>query len=328
MNIDRSSRLERDSESNGSSVGPFAARAMGLSQRYRNKDVLSGINLDVPRGCVLGLLGLNGAGKTTLLRHFLGLQLPASGRIEVLGGDPSRDRERVMQAVGYMSEEDSLPKWMRVRDVIRFCSRVYKTWEEAESLQRASAYGLDLDQPLSKLSKGQRARVALLAAIGHRPELLILDEPGSGLDPIARDDILEAIVRSSGEEGRTVILSSHQLEDVNRAADRIAILADQRIAMDLAVNEIPERFSQCLLAGPEQMEPKPEWFVDSVIDCRKRGPEWSVLIEHRSGRSDPPTTGVPDGWHLVDSQAASLKRVFEAFAATKKETADSKGEAT
>src|SRR5262249_14500579 len=153
------------------------------------------------RGVVFGLVGANGAGKTTLIRHLLGLLRPNAGSVRVFGHDPVADPPAVLARVGYLSEENDLPGWMRVGELLRYTQAFYPAWDmdHAEDLRRE--FGLDPKAKVGHLSKGQRARAGLVVALAHRPELLVLDEPSSGLDPVVRRDILEAVIRAIAEEG-------------------------------------------------------------------------------------------------------------------------------
>src|SRR5262249_43351922 len=159
----------------------------------------------VPRGAVFGLVGANGAGKTTLIKHVLGLLRAAAGSVRVFGRDPVADPVGVLSHVGYLSEEPDLPGWMRVAELLRYTRAFYPGWDDAYAERLRRDFGLDPAARVKHLSKGQRARAGLLIALAYRPDLLVLDEPSTGLDPVVRRDILEAIIRTVAEEGRTVL---------------------------------------------------------------------------------------------------------------------------
>ena len=237
----------------------LAVDVQQLSRTFRGNKALDRINLQVPIGSVFGLVGLNGAGKTTLIRHLMGLLKAKSGLVRVLGQDPVADPERYLKQVGYLTEEDSLPQWMRIGDLIDFTRSVYPSWDDAYAKQLADSFGLSRRSSLKSLSKGQRARVGLLLAIAHRPDLLILDEPSSGLDPIARGDILEAIIRTVNEEGRTVLFSSHLLDEVDRVCDTVALMHEGRIKSILKtedrVGSLHDWFKRNVTGGAESQDP-------------------------------------------------------------------------
>ena len=178
-----------------------------LTRRFGAATALSAINLSLPRGAVYGLVGANGAGKTTLIKHILGLLRAESGSVRVFGLDPVADPVGVLSRIGYLSEENDLPGWMRVDELIRYSRAFYPAWDDTYAEELRATFALDTAAKIKNLSKGQKARAGLLVALAYRPELLVLDEPSSGLDPIVRRDILGAILRTIAGEGRTVLLS-------------------------------------------------------------------------------------------------------------------------
>ena len=203
----------------------------GLTRRFGSKTALAAVSLAVPRGSVYGLVGAHGAGKTTLIKHILGTLRAERGTVRVFGLDPVADPVAVLSRVGYLSEDPDLPAWMRVDELMRYMRAFYPAWDDnyAEELRRT--FDLDAGAKVKTLSKGQRARAGLLVALAYRPELLVLDEPSSGLDPVVRRDILEAIIRTIADEGRTVLFSSHLLDEVERVADYVTMIDHGTIAM-------------------------------------------------------------------------------------------------
>ena len=202
-----------------------------LTRRFGDKTALASVSLSLPRGAVYGLVGANGAGKTTLIRHLLGLLRAESGSVRVFGLDPVADPVAVLSRIGYLSEENDLPGWMRVDELIRYSRAFYPAWDDryAEELRRT--FALDPSARIKTLSKGQKARAGLLIALAYRPELLVLDEPSSGLDPIVRRDILGAVIRTIADEGRTVLFSSHLLEEVEQVADHVTMINHGKIVL-------------------------------------------------------------------------------------------------
>jgi ABC-2 type transport system ATP-binding protein len=209
-----------------------------LTRRFDSKTALDSVTLSMPRGAVYGLVGANGAGKTTLIKHILGLLRAQSGSVRVFGLDPVADPVGVLSRIGYLSEENDLPDWMRIDELIRYSRAFYPAWDDdyAEELRRS--FALDSSAKIRTLSKGQRARAGLLVALSHRPDLLVLDEPSSGLDPIVRRDILGAIIRTIAGEGRTVLFSSHLLEEVEQVADHVTMIDHGRIVLSAPLEAI------------------------------------------------------------------------------------------
>ena len=210
----------------------------GLTRRFGTKTALDAVNLSLPRGAVYGLVGANGAGKTTLIKHILGLLQAEHGTVRVFGLDPVADPVGVLSRIGYLSEENDLPGWMRVDELIRYSRAFYRNWDDdyAEELRRS--FALDPAAKIRTLSKGQKSRAGLLMALAYRPELLVLDEPSSGLDPIVRRDILGAVIRTIADEGRTVLFSSHLLDEVEQVADHVTMIRGGRIVVSAPLRDI------------------------------------------------------------------------------------------
>ena len=209
-----------------------------LTRRFGATTALASVSLAVPRGSVYGLVGANGAGKTTLIKHILGTLRAQTGSVRVFGLDPVADPVGVLSRVGYLSEEHDVPESMRVDEFMRYQRAFYPRWDDGYAEQLRLSFSLDPSARIKTLSKGQKARAGLLAALAHRPELLVLDEPSSGLDPVVRRDILEAIIRTIADEGRTVLFSSHLLDEVERVADHVTMVHEGRIALSAPLGEI------------------------------------------------------------------------------------------
>jgi ABC-2 type transport system ATP-binding protein len=209
-----------------------------LTRRFGATTALDSVSVSLPRGAVYGLVGANGAGKTTLIRHILGLLRAESGSVRVFGLDPVADPVAVLSRIGYLSEENDLPGWMRVHELIRYTSAFYPKWDNPYAEELRQAFALDRAAQIKELSKGQKARAGLLIALAHRPELLVLDEPSSGLDPIVRRDILGAVIRTIADEGRTVLFSSHLLEEVEQVADHVTMIHHGRIVLSAPLDAI------------------------------------------------------------------------------------------
>ena len=211
-----------------------------LTRRFGATMALAKVSLSLPRGAVYGLVGANGAGKTTLIKHILGLLRAESGSVRVFGLDPVADPVGVLSRIGYLSEENDLPGWMRVNELIRYTRAFYPAWDDAYAEELRRTFALDPAAKVKTLSKGQKARLGLLIALAYRPELLVLDEPSSGLDPIVRRDILGAVIRTIADEGRTVLLSSHLLDEVELVADHVTMISHGRIVLSAPLAAIKE----------------------------------------------------------------------------------------
>lgn len=212
----------------------------GLTRRFGTRAALSSVTLRIPRGGVYGLVGANGAGKTTLIRHVLGLLCAEEGSVRVFGRDPVADPVGVLSRIGYLSEENDLPGWMRVGELMLYSRAFYPGWDDAYAGELRTTFGLDPAAKINTLSKGQKARAGLVIALAYRPELLVLDEPSSGLDPIVRRDILGAVLRTIADEGRTVLFSSHLLEEVEQVADHVTMIREGTIVLSAPLKEVKD----------------------------------------------------------------------------------------
>ena len=281
-----------------------------LSRRFGTKMALDRVSLTVPRGVVFGLVGANGAGKTTLIKHLLGLLKAQTGLARVFGRDPVADPVGVLSRVGCLTEDNDLPGWMRIDELLRYSRAFYPNWSDdyAEELRRR--FGLDRTAKVKTLSKGQRARAGLLIALAYRPELLLLDEPSSGLDPLVRRDILGAIVRTIADEGRTVLFSSHLLEEVERVADHVAMLHQGRIAFCAPLDEIQATHRRLTLRFAEP-RPRPPALAGAPT-WEGAGLEWTAVCAGSPGglRAEAEATG----GRVVEEHALRLDEIFVARA--------------
>jgi ABC-2 type transport system ATP-binding protein len=254
----------------------------------------------------VGLVGENGAGKTTLIKHILGLLKAQSGTVRVFGLDPVADPVGVLSRVGYLSEEPDMPGWMRVRELIRYVAAFYPTWDHdyAERLRRE--FDLDPNAKVKHLSKGQRARAGLLVALSYRPELLLLDEPSSGLDPIVRRDILGAIVRTIADEGRTVLFSSHLLAEVERVSDQVAMIKSGRILFCDALDRVKNLHARLTLRF-ENPQPAPPPLTGALA-WDGSGCEWTAVCAGPSNQLKSAAAAI--GARVVEEASVSLDEIF------------------
>jgi len=277
-----------------------------LSRRFGTKAALDGVSLTVPRGSVFGLVGENGAGKTTLMKHILGLLRAEVGTVQVFGKNPVADPVGVLGQIGYISEQPDLPDWLRVYEFIRYTRAFYPKWDDRYTEEMRRQFGLDQAARVGALSKGQRTKLALLAAQAHRPDLLLLDEPSSGLDPIVRRDILEAVIRTVSEEGRTVFFSSHLLEEIERVSDHIAMLHQGKLVLCGAIDDVKAKHRRVTFHFESSQSQPP--LIPGALTVAGLGREWTII-------SNSPSVSVL-GARIVDECPASLNEIFIAHAGT------------
>jgi ABC-2 type transport system ATP-binding protein len=212
-------------------------QAERLSKRYGRREALSDCTLAVPPGRVVGLVGPNGAGKTTLLHIAVGLLEPTAGRIEVLGGHPASGPAQLAK-VGFVAQDAPTYAGLSVADHLRFGAHMNPGWDQQLADDRIAKVGLDPSQKAGSLSGGQRAQLALTLALAKRPELLILDEPVSSLDPLARREFLQGLMAHVADHGAGVILSSHLVSDLERVCDYLIVLVASRVRVAGEVDDL------------------------------------------------------------------------------------------
>ncbi len=277
-----------------------------LTRRFDNTLAISDLSLVIPRGSVFGLIGGNGAGKTTLLRHILGMLKAQAGSVRVFGLDPVANPVGVLGRIGYLSEDRDLPNWMRVRELMRYTQAFYPAWDERYAEELRDAFDLDPQVKVKNLSRGQRARAGLLVALAHRPDLLVLDEPSSGLDPVVRRDILGAIIRTIGEEGRTVLFSSHLLDEVERVADRVAIIHQGKILLNASMDEIKETHRRVTLRFEQSVAQPPK--LVGALSQEGSGTEWTYVCSGEAAQLRLAAQAL--GATVVSDASLSLDEIF------------------
>ncbi len=202
-----------------------------FTKRFGRNVAVEDLTLSVPRGSVFGLLGQNGAGKSTTIRTLLNLLQPTAGRLTVLGHDSIAGSVAVRQRVGYLPEQPNYYPWMTVDEVLGFNAAFYDRWDATLAADLMARLELPRDRKLRSLSRGMQAKVGLMLALGSRPDLLILDDPTSGLDAVVRHEFLEAMIANVQAEGGTVFFSTHLLHEMERIADEVAILHEGRLVV-------------------------------------------------------------------------------------------------
>ncbi|MEM7366845.1 MAG: ABC transporter ATP-binding protein [Pseudomonadota bacterium] len=279
-----------------------------LTRSFGRKDVLKGINLEVAPGIVYGLVGENGVGKTTLIQHLLGLLKAQRGSVRIFGFNPVTHPVDVLGRIGYLSENRDLPGFMKIDEFMTYNAAFYPRWDHQFATELAATFELNSTDSLASLSQGQRARVGLLAALAHRPSLLLLDEPSTGLDPIVRRDILSAVIRTVADEGRTVLFSSHLLDEVERVADRVGILASGKIALDGELEAIKQDHLKLVIRFAEPVHQCPR--IDGALTSTGQGREWTVFWHGDANRVASAINAV--GAELVEQHIPSLDDIFVA----------------
>jgi ABC-2 type transport system ATP-binding protein len=229
---------------------PDAIVTQRLTKYYNGRPVVNSLNLTVPKGSVYGFLGRNGAGKSTTIKMLLGMVQPDCGQAELLGEDSAGLQPGTRARIAYLAEGHPLYQWMTVGQAVRFTRAFYTSWNDELVGQILDHFELSRRAKIRRLSKGQRAQVSLVLAVAPDPELLILDDPTTGLDTVVRRDFLESMIQIIQRRGRTILFSSHILGDVERVADRIGILVDGVLRVDCPTDHFKKSIRKVVLEFP------------------------------------------------------------------------------
>lgn len=279
-----------------------------LVMRFGRREVLRGLSLQVSPGQTFAFLGVNGAGKTTTIRALMGLLKPDAGSLRVLGLDPMQEPLEVRRRVGYLAEDQTMYGWMRVEELIGFVSPFYPTWDHELARRYVRQFEVPTRARVKHLSKGQNVRLALLLALAHRPELVILDDPTLGLDPIMRKQFNRDLITHLQGEGRTVFYSSHLLYEVEPVADVVAILDRGVLLRQDPTERLRERVKRVIL---------PRSTYDSldvpmhVLNLQRGGEDVVITIDDAPGT----LSMLRERGHAHQVVDLNLDEIFEAFVA-------------
>jgi len=252
-----------------------------VSKKFGKIEALKETDLDIYPGRIIGLLGANGAGKSTLLRHIIGLYLPDTGRCVAFGCDAAKLGPTELARIGYVHQEGELLEWMTVKQLIRYVSAYYESWNQQLEEKYIADFDISTKARVASLSPGQRQKLAILLAIGFEPELLILDEPASALDPVARSQFLDLLLQIIQHENRTIIISSHILSDVEKVIDHVLIMKAGRILRDCSFDELREGFCQIHLNALSGQLPAELPFAN-VLQCRRSNSQAVLTLQDSS----------------------------------------------
>lgn len=257
-------------------VATLAIETTGLTKQYGERAAVADLNLAVPAGSAVGLLGPNGAGKSTTIKMLLGLVRPTRGMSSVFGIDSAKDGVAVRQRVGYVPERHHIYGWMTVGEVLRFVRPFYPSWNDNVAADLVRQYALEPSKPVNRLSHGMGTKLSLILALAHEPDLLILDEPTTGLDPLAREEFVDSVSGLLARFGKTVLFSSHNLGDVEKTADTIAIMYNGALLAVRSRTELlstTKRIRATLQPADHPPDPPPGTILD-----RMEGNVWTLTV--------------------------------------------------
>lgn len=282
-----------------------------VSRRYGRTEALRGVSLDLHGGGVYGLLGRNGAGKTTLLRMIPCLLHPSEGEVRVFELDPWDQQEEVKQRLGYVADHDEYPPLLRVRDLLGVHAVCYEKWDEGMASRLLDQFSLDRRRRLHTLSKGQKRQVSLLCAVCHQPELLVMDEPAGGLDPVVRREFLEVTLDCLSEEGSTVIFSSQQFADVERIADHVILLHEGKVLADEPLATLQENATRIAVEVQEEESGGAREKLQTIPECLKvKKISGALVATLRMRPADAEERVREQGFRVVESGGLGLEELF------------------
>lgn len=255
-----------------------AIRTQALTKRFRRLEALRSLDLVVPEGSVYALVGPNGAGKTTVIKILMNIFEASSGYAEVLGKDSRTIRGKQFASIGYVSENQELPEWMRVDSFFSFLRPFYPTWDRDLEKELVRQLDLPLDRKLRHLSRGTKMKAVLASSLAYRPKLIVLDEPFTGLDPLVRDQLIQSLLERAAES--TILISSHDLAEIESFASHVGYLESGQLRFSEELTALTDRFRE----------------VEAVFD-------------------NPPSLPqkAPDSWMQLDASAAVVRFVEARF---------------
>jgi len=286
-----------------------------LSVRYGRRTVLDQVSLAVGEGVVYALLGRNGAGKSSLVRCLLGGQRPAGGRISLFGREVWSQRAAILGEVGVVPEEPEVPPAMTANQVERFFARLYEPWNGAGMKDRLRRFGVPLDVAFGRLSKGQKGQVAFSLALASSPRLLILDDPTLGLDAVAKKEVFDELIGELADRGTTVFLTTHDLAEVERIADRVGVLRAGRLVLDEEVETLKRRFRRISFAkAAAEVEGAARPLADfAPVAVAARGWGMEAVVSNYDEERFVRQVGGGDGAGRAEVSPLTLEEIFVAL---------------
>jgi ABC-2 type transport system ATP-binding protein len=287
-----------------------------LTRRYGRTTAVNGLTLAVPEGSIYAFLGPNGAGKTTTIKMLLNILRPTGGTASVLGVDSIRLGAAEFTRIAYVSENQQIPEWMTVRQLIEFCRPLYPTWDTALSDKLLQSFELPADRKLKNLSRGMKMKAALLTSLAYRPRLLVLDEPFTGLDALVRDEVISGMLEVTEQEKWTVFISSHDIDEVERLADWVGVLDGGQIHLSESAASLQARFRRLegVNAGGPRLPARPPktWLAPEIT------PHSVCIVEsaYEPAASERRLAEIVPGTEQITASEMTLREIFLALART------------
>lgn len=291
-------------------------KTKGLTRRFRKTVAVNDLSLEVPAGSIFALLGPNGAGKTTLIKIVMNMVQPSGGQARILGTDSLRLGPPQLERIGYVSENQELPEWMTVQELINYCRPFYPSWDDALCGRLIRQFNLPLTRTLKTFSRGMKVKAALLSSLAYRPELMILDEPFTGLDALVRDELIRGLLEATDRDERTIFIASHDINEVERLADWVGVIHKGEMQLSEPAASLRARFRQCEVTL-EQCREVPEVLPETWL-LAERGGQILRFVDSRfqNGTGQENIREVLTGFKDLAVSPMSLREIFLALART------------
>jgi ABC-2 type transport system ATP-binding protein len=280
----------------------LAIETRDLVKRYGSIAAVDGLSLSVPRGAVYALVGRNGSGKTTTIRTLLDLTRPDAGTARVLGMDCHAERVKVLERVGYVSDRPLLGGWTGDQ-LVRFNRGFYPRWSDELVARYVRVFDIPMKQRFRNLSRGNQTKMWLMLALAQQPDVLILDEPTAGLDPVVTDQLLRVLVEDVAAEGRTVFMSSHHLSEIERIADWVGMIDKGKLLLEAPMEELRARFRRIQVAGVAEMA-----MPVAAMRVRRSGASTEYVV--RDGAEEFVDELERGGATVIQSSPMNLSEIF------------------
>src|SRR5215469_13076156 len=283
-----------------------------LWKKFGRYDALRGLSFSVPEGSAYALIGANGAGKTTTIKALMNIIEPSRGRASVLGTDSRKIGPRELCRIGYVSENQDMPEKLTVSEYLAYLRPFYPAWDRELEASILRQLRLPDDRRIGHLSHGMRMKMALACALPFRPELLVLDEPFSGLDPLVRDEFMEQLLRQAGE--MTVLISSHELGEIDGVATHVAFLDEGQLLFEESMADLTGRFREVRITTENEARP-PGAAPAHWLDVRAMG-NMLMFVDTRFTDSDlgERVHALVSGVRRIDAQPMALRSIFTTLA--------------
>ncbi|TWT73262.1 ABC transporter ATP-binding protein [Allorhodopirellula solitaria] len=281
-------------------------RTSGLRKHFGKNEVLRGVDLAIPRGAVVGLLGSNGAGKSTLIKCLLGLLKISAGTATLMGEDPWNLSAHTKSRIGYVPQVVHLYPWMKVRQVIEYTGAFYANWDHAWCRELLDQWDLDGAAWIRNLSTGQLQRLGLILGMGHRPDLYLLDEPAASLDPSGRRSLLRSLLEITEDREHSILFSTHITSDLERIASHVAIMGNGVIDYFGELDELKDSVKRIRVHSPVDLPP--DFSVPGALRTEINGDSAIVAV---AAVNDEVIDGIRDRWDAsVDVEDLNLEDIF------------------